>query len=409
MPLETNGERLWQRLHTLATFGAREDGGVCRLAFSDADRLGRDWLCQHMRELGLQVHIDPIGNLFGVLAGAQPARPPVMTGSHLDSVITGGRFDGSLGVLAGLEVVEALRETGHTPDTSLVIAAFSNEEGARYAPDMLGSLVYCDDLPLSEALATRGIDGSLLGDELDAIGYAGPPLPDWLQQPSAFIELHIEQGPILEQQQRDIGIVEGVQGIHWLALRFCGQSNHAGTTPMALRRDPGLVACQMASELRQLTARDKGLRATCGRLQLTPNLVNVVPAQAEMTIDLRHRDGEALVSTAMAVRRMAQALAVAEGVELNFEVLADFAPQPFDLTLIDAIEHHSTQRGYKALRLYSGAGHDAQIMARRCPSAMIFVPSQHGVSHNIDEYTAPEHIHQGTQLLADVLLERLSA
>ncbi|MDD2547786.1 MAG: hydantoinase/carbamoylase family amidase, partial [Burkholderiaceae bacterium] len=275
--LAINAPRLLERLHTLGQFGALPGGGTHRLALSDADRAARDWTVACMRALDMDVHIDAIGNVFGTFAGTED-RPPVMTGSHIDTVRTGGLYDGNLGVLAGLEVVATLRDAGLRTRRPLQVAVFTNEEGARFQPDMMGSLVLVGGMPLEEALATRAVDNqATVGEELARIGYAGSP-PASPVRVDSFVELHIEQGPVLDREGVAIGIVEGVQGICWMELTLNGTSNHAGTTPMALRQDAGLVAAQITTFVQALAQRYGGRQlGTVGALQLHPNLINVIP------------------------------------------------------------------------------------------------------------------------------------
>jgi len=283
-------DRLQTRLADLAAIGEIEGTeGCARLALTDEDRDGRDLVITWMRDLGLEVTVDAIGNTVGVMAG-QIDGPPVMTGSHIDTVRTGGRYDGNLGVLAGLEVIEVVRSAGITPHRALAVAFFTNEEGARFPPDMLGSLAYVGGIAIEQALAITGIDGACLGDELARIGYDGSaPLPGLV--PHAFIELHVEQGPVLEVEDVTIGAVNSVQGISWTEIQVTGQSNHAGTTPMSMRKDPGFVAAACATFVRDLCQELGGTQVgTVGRVEFLPNLVNVVPASANFTVDLRNTD-----------------------------------------------------------------------------------------------------------------------
>ena len=304
--------RLLQRLADLAAIGAIEGTeGCARLALTDEDKAGRDLVVAWMEDLDLVVSIDGIGNVMGLMAG-QSEGPPVMCGSHIDTVRTGGRYDGNLGVLAGLEVIETLKTAGVTPDRSIAVCFFTDEEGARFPPDMLGSLVYVGGMALEEALDIEGVDGAEVGAELDRIGYAGStPLPGLV--PHAFVELHVEQGPVLEVEGITIGAVESVQGISWTEVVVTGQSNHAGTTPMDLRRDPGFVAAAVTNFLREL-ALDLGQPqvATVGRLEVHPNLVNVVPASATFTVDLRNTNNEVLIEAEERFHEFLQAAAAAE-------------------------------------------------------------------------------------------------
>lgn len=400
---QINGSRLLASLQALGQLGALPGGGVNRLALSDADRQGRDWTVARMRALGMRVDVDAIGNIIGTLPGTEDG-PPVMTGSHIDTVRTGGLYDGNYGVLAGLEVVATLREAGLRTRRPLAVAVFTNEEGARFQPDMMGSLVYVGGLPLQDALATCDADGVSVQAELQRIGYqgtsaVGAPLVD------SYVELHIEQGPVLEQMGLQIGVVEGVQGISWTEFTVAGQSNHAGTTPMALRHDAALVAAQVAVFVRELSARLGGRQlATVGAVRLSPNLVNVIAQKAVFTVDLRNTDSAVLAQAESELHAYALQAAQAEGVRITSRALARFEPVAFDPMLVDLVEQQARALGCSHQRLPSGAGHDAQMLARVCPSAMIFVPSVGGLSHNVREHTEPADLERGAQLLLQVVL-----
>jgi N-carbamoyl-L-amino-acid hydrolase len=396
--------RLQSRIEAMARIGAIEGGGVCRLALTEADREARDLLVSWMRELGLTVSIDAIGNIVGLRAGSE-ALPPVMTGSHIDSVATGGRFDGTLGVLAGLEVIEALNESDVRTRRPIAVASFTNEEGARFAPDMMGSAVHQGSLELATALATRDIDGEAVEACLRAIGYAGDtPVP--APAPHAFVELHVEQGPVLEREGITIGAVTGVQGISWTEYTVSGVSNHAGTTPMAMRHDAGYAAAALAVRARQIASDMGGAQvATVGSLRLEPDLVNVVARRAVLTVDLRNTD-EALLQQAEA--RMTQAVAEVgeqEGVQITSRSLARFEPVEFQDEIVARVEALATELDLSVRRMPSGAGHDAQMFAPRCPSGMIFVPSAGGISHNVREFTDAPELEAGAGVLASLLLE----
>jgi N-carbamoyl-L-amino-acid hydrolase len=406
--LHIDGARLRARLAELATIGATAEGGCCRLALSDEDGAGRDLVCRWMREAGLQVQIDPIGNIFGLRAGSEDLAP-VMTGSHIDTVRNGGHYDGCLGVLGGIEVVRTLNDAGLRTRRPLVVAVFTNEEGARFAPDMLGSLVYAGGLPLAEALGRIGIDGQRLGDELARIGYAGSAaLP--LHRPHAHVELHIEQGPVLDAEGLTIGAVENLQGISWQEIEIEGQANHAGTTPMRLRHDAGYAAAAVGSYLRTM-ARGLGGNQVCtmGALTLMPNLINVIAAQARLTVDLRNTDEAALQEAERRLADFLARLAREEGVVIRARRLARFEPVRFDAGVAALIGRVAARQGHPWRPMSSGAGHDAQMLARLCPTAMIFVPSVRGISHNPAEQTAPEHLAAGADVLLHTLLELASS
>ena len=406
--LHIKGERLQQRIAQLAAIGAIEGGGCARLALSDEDKAGRDLVCDWMRELGLSLTVDAIGNVVGTRAGRVEGAA-VMTGSHIDTVRTGGRYDGNLGVLAGLEVIASLNDAGVETEHPLAVAFFTNEEGARFAPDMMGSLVFTGALALDEALQTKGIDGSTVAENLARIGYAGT-APTPAPAPHAFVELHVEQGPVLDREGIEIGVVESVQGISWTEIEILGTSNHAGTTPMSMRRDAGWAAGSIINFVRELTQEFGGDQvATVGRIEFFPNLVNVVPNRAVLTVDLRNTD-EALLQRAEALLAAhLDALRDAEKVEINTRKLARFAPVPFALAMCDHIELHARVLGLSTRRMPSGAGHDAQMMAPVCPTAMIFVPSVDGISHNVREFTHPQHIEAGANVLLAVLCELAGA
>ncbi len=402
--LRVNGARLASRLERLAEVGARPDGGVNRLALTEADGQGRDLVAGWMRDLGLAVTVDAIGNVVGVRRGLEDGAP-VMMGSHIDTVETGGRYDGALGVLAGLEVIETLDEAGVVTRRPLAIAVFTNEEGARFQPDMFGSLVFTGALPLETALATVGVDGAVAGEELRRIGYAGE-APVGRPNVHAYVELHVEQGPTLEAEGFAIGAVEGVQGISWTELTITGQSNHAGTTPMRMRRDAGYVAAEIAAFARRLARVIGGDQvATVGALTLTPNLINVVAERAVMTVDLRNTDNERLKEAERCLAVFVAETAPYERVTVAQRRLARFDPVAFAPALVARVEAIARELELPVKRLPSGAGHDAQMLAAVCPACMIFVPSAGGISHNIAEYTAPDQCAAGADVLLRLVTE----
>ncbi len=403
--LRIDRDRLIRRLEELGAIGAiGGTTGCARLALTDEDREGRDLVRTWMQDLGLDISIDGIGNVVATMPGFDPGVAPVMTGSHIDTVATGGRYDGNLGVLAGLEVIETVIASGIALARPLAVGWFTDEEGARFAPDMLGSLVYVGGMPLEEALEIVDRDGASVGDELDRIGYRGAaPTPG--RVPHAFIELHIEQGPVLEDEGITIGVVEGVQGISWTEVTLTGQSCHAGTTPMRLRHDPGVVAADVNVFVRSLTKDIGGSQvATVGALTLHPNLVNVVPSTAVMTVDLRNTDDAVLQQAETRFRGHLAQAAEAEGVGVETRMLARFEPVEFDARVVDVVEAAARDAGLSTRRMPSGAGHDAQMFARVCPTAMIFTPSVNGISHNVTEFTEPDDIEAGANVLLDVML-----
>ncbi len=386
--------------------GAIDGGGCCRLALTDEDRAGRDLVVTWMQDLGLDVRIDAIGNV--IATWGDPAQAPVLMGSHIDTVRTGGRYDGNLGVLGGLEVIESAIEAEVETARPLAVAFFTDEEGSRFAPDMLGSLVYSGGLSVEEAHDVTGIDGARLGDELARIGYLGPhPCPGAV--PHAYVELHIEQGPVLEAHRVDIGVVESVQGISWQEITIEGQSNHAGTTPMALRHDAGYAAAAIAAFVRRLAGEMGPPQvATVGSLRVRPDLVNVVAGLATLTVDLRNTDESALREAEARLAAFFPILAESEGVRISARRLARFEPVVFDPAVVELVERTAGRLGHSTRRMPSGAGHDAQMLARVCPAGMVFVPSVGGISHNPAEYTSPGDLEAGVNVLLQVVLELAS-
>jgi N-carbamoyl-L-amino-acid hydrolase len=400
--LSIDRDRLMSRINALAEISPIEGGGNCRLALTDEDMHGRNLLVDWMRECNLEISIDAVGNIIGIWNIGSGA--PVMSGSHIDTVRTGGRFDGCYGVLAALEVIETCQQAGVTPVRPLAVGIFTDEEGARFAPDMLGSLVYVGGMPLEEALDVIAIDGAKLGDELVRIGYSGvAPCPGLV--PHAFVELHIEQGPMLEANGVRIGAVTSVQGISWQEVTIMGQSNHAGTTPMSLRHDPALVAAEITVFLRQL-AREMGGDQVCtvGKIDIHPNLTNVVAAKATITLDVRNTDEELLKLAESKIANYLQVVASAEGVKITTRELARFEPVVFDDRVINCVEKIAKDQGNSVQRMPSGAGHDAQMLARVCPSGMIFVPSVKGISHNPAEFTETDDLIAGANILLHTML-----
>ena len=391
--------RLVGRLRRLGEIGRDAQGRLARTAATDADKAGRDQLVAWLEEAGLEVVIDRIGNVFGVWRTAGDDAP-VMIGSHVDTVVDAGIYDGSYGVLAGLEAMQALRASGYRPSRPIVLAAFTNEEGVRYTPDMMGSLVYAGGLDVDAALAAVGTDGAVLGDELARIGYAGTTEPGFVR-PHVYLELHIEQGPVLERAGDAIGAVERLQGISWQKVTIEGTANHAGTTPIAMRRDAGLAAARVVTFLRDEVASDRTV-APVGSLVLEPGVINIIPSRATFTVDLRDPDEARLCAAEGALAAFLETLAVREDVDVAVERLVRLEPVTFDAGVCTLIERAATARGLKVRRMTSGAGHDAQMIARLCPAAMIFVPSRDGISHSPREHTDPEHLAAGANVLLDV-------
>lgn len=407
-----DGPKLLEQLRELGEVGADQiAGGRTRIALTDDEKAGRDLVVRWMRELELDVRIDRIGNIFGTLRSESDdgSQAPLMIGSHIDTVKNAGALDGCYGVLAGLAVVRAFRHVDMKPGRSITIGAFTNEEGVRYQPDMMGSLVYAGGLSVEEALATMGTDGTRLGDELERIGYAGDLEPGSIV-PHEYLELHIEQGPVLEAENKLIGVVENLQGISWQKVTIQGNANHAGTTPMRLRHDAGWVASAIVTFLRDLANASEGTTlATVGSLRVEPDLINVIPRKATLTVDLRDPDELRLQAAEQRLAAFLGQVAAQEGVKISTERLVRFEPVEFDAVLADEIEASAERFGFTHRRMTSGAGHDAQMIARIAPSAMIFVPSRGGVSHNPREHTDDDQLINGAQILLDVVLRRIGA
>ena len=397
-----NTTRLLNRIYELAQIGALPREGVCRLAFSEEDKRGRDYVEKLMRDLGMHVMIDEVGNVLGIRGGDRHSSL-VLTGSHTDTVAIAGRYDGALGVLAGLEVIQTLNEANIATNHALGVLSFVNEEGVRFSPDMMGSLFVAGSLSLEEVRLAKDIRGVTIGECLDQLDFAGS---DSFRQLDVrgFVELHIEQGPVLEGEGIPVGVVDSVQGISWQEFQCVGVSNHAGTTPMSLRKDAGYVAAAVTCALRRMTQEIEGLRTTVGMLTFSPNLVNVIPEQATFTVDMRHPDGERLVHAEHLLSETVQDIASHEGVRVSARSLARVDPVNFDSGCVEIIQQTARQLGYAHRLMTSGAGHDAQLVSGLWPSAMIFIPSRDGISHNPLEYSSPDQIEAGANVLLNTLL-----
>ena len=403
--------KLLEQLRELGAIGHdAAQGGRTRIALTDEEKAGRDLLVRWMRELEMDVRVDQIGNIFGVLHAEHSGgmAQPLMMGSHIDTVRNAGALDGCYGVLAGLAVVRAYRQAGLRPARAIVVAAFTNEEGVRYQPDMMGSLVYAGGMDVQAALNTVGTDGTRLGDELARIGYAGDMAPGAIV-PREYIELHVEQGPVLEAEGKLIGVVESLQGISWQKVTITGVANHAGTTPTRLRHDAGYAAAACVAFLREqvVGAAPETTLATVGSLRLEPDLINVIPRRATFTVDLRDPDEQRLQAAERRLADFLATLAEREGVTVETVQLVRFEPVVFDAALADRIQAAAQRRGLPHRRMTSGAGHDAQMLARIAPSAMIFVPSRGGISHNPREHTDDDQLALGAQVLLDVVQDCL--
>ncbi len=402
-----DGQRLWQSLMELARIGATEKGGVRRLALTDQDRAGRDLFVRWCEQAGCAVSVDRVGNIFARRPGRDEARPPVMVGSHLDSQPTGGKFDGAYGVLAGLEVVRTLDDLGIETEAPVDVVAWTNEEGSRFSPPMMGSGAFAGIFPAEEVLARPdNVTGDLLGDELKRIGYDGA-APVGGREVGAYFEAHIEQGPILENEGATIGVVTGAQGQRWFEITVTGQEAHAGPTPMPLRKDALVAAARMIDAVNRLGhAFPPHACATSGFISASPNSRNTIPGRVFFTVDLRHPDDGTLAAMNDRMRSDFAEIADASGCTVEIVDFWEFPATAFDETCVSAVRSAAEQGGYRWRDIVSGAGHDAVYLARTAPAAMIFIPCEGGISHNESENAAREDCAAGAQVLLRAVLDR---
>ena len=398
-----DGARLWHSLMDLAQIGATPKGGVCRLALTALDGEGRDLFVRWAREAGCSVRVDAIGNIFARRAGRNEALPPVMTGSHIDTQPTGGKFDGNYGVLAGLEVVRTLNDRGIMTEAPIEVAVWTNEEGSRFVPVMMGSGVFAGAFTLDHALAQRDAQGTSVAEALAAIGYAGTPGPT--PPVGAYFEAHIEQGPVLEANGCVIGVVQGALGQRWYDVGVQGMEAHAGPTPMELRRDALLAASALVAEVNRIAlAHAPHARGTVGVLEVFPSSRNVIPGSVRMTVDLRAADDAVLLQMDAELRAACERLGAAHRTPMAVEQVVYFPPQPFAPQLVEGVRADAQALGYSAMDVVSGAGHDAVYLARLAPTAMVFVPCADGISHNEIEDAQPEHLEAGCNVLLQAML-----
>ena len=403
--LKSNGERLWASLMAMAEIGATARGGSCRLALTEQDKAGRDLFSHWCREAGLTLTVDAIGNLFARRAGIDPTAAPVMMGSHLDTQPEGGRFDGVYGVLAGLEVLRRLDDLGIRTRKPLEVAVWTNEEGARFTPAMFGSAVFTGALTLQAALAIRDAEGITVAEALRTTGYAGQrPLGG---EVDAYFEAHIEQGPILEDNAKAIGVVSGGQAIRWLDITVEGMAAHAGTTPMPLRKDALYGAARMIQAVEQLAAdfAPQGL-TTVGELTIAKASRNTIPGQVRFTVDLRHHRDQAIEAMEHELTLKLQAIARNRGLQVRIERHWVSPATPFDAACVAAVQQAVDGLGYAQQAIVSGAGHDAILLARHCPTAMVFIPCVGGLSHNEAEDVLFDDARQGADVLLNAVLAR---
>ncbi len=404
--LRINGERLWGSLMELAKIGATPKGGVCRLTLTDLDKQGRDLVTSWAREAGLAVTIDKIGNGFMRRAGRNNALPPIVMGSHIDTQPTGGKFDGNYGVLSGLEVVRTLNDHGIETEAPIEVAFWTNEEGSRFVPVMMGSGVFAKAFTLEHAYAAKDTEGKSVQDELTRIGYVGAQEPG--DHPiGAYFEAHIEQGPVLEDNDKTIGVVQGVLGIRWFDCTVTGMEAHAGPTPMALRKDAMQVATHLMQEVVATALRHKPHgRGTVGMVHVHPNSRNVIPGRVKFSIDLRNATDALVDQMAEEVKAYAAQLAQKSGLGVQIELVSSYPAQAFHPDCVEAVGRAAQKLGYSHMPAVSGAGHDAVYMAWLAPAGMVFIPCKDGISHNEIESATPEHISAGCNVLLHAVLER---
>jgi beta-ureidopropionase / N-carbamoyl-L-amino-acid hydrolase len=407
--LRINGERLWGEIIETATIGATSKGGICRLTLTDLDREVRDWFKARVRALGCSVTVDSMGAMFARRPGRADI-PPIAMGSHLDTQPTGGKFDGVLGVLSALEALRTLIEAGYETFAPIEVVNWTNEEGARFAPAMVSSGVFSGAFDEAWAASRQDRTGKTFAEALEEIGYRGD-LRCGEHQLSAFFELHIEQGPILEAENKEVGIVKGIQGIKWFEATIRGQDAHAGTTPMQLRKNALLAAAHVVDIVDSLARRRPAAVGTVGLMEVKPNSPNVVPGEVFFTVDLRHPDASALDTMEKELTEAANHVCRSGGLDFELKTILDQAPVKFDAECIECVREGASSSGFSTREIISGAGHDAGYVSRVAPAAMIFVPCRGGISHNEAEYASPEQCAAGAQVLLQAVLnydQRLS-
>ena len=402
--LRIDSERLWSTLMETGAIGATAKGGINRQTLTAEDAAVRDWFKRQTEALGCTLSVDEVGNMFALRAGRQHGLAPIALGSHLDTQPTGGKFDGNLGVLAALEALRTLVSAGYETNAAIMVVNWTNEEGARFAPAMLGSGVFAGVYSRAQADAIADSEGVRFGAALDGIGWRGETKAGAMKL-SAYLELHIEQGPILEAEDKTIGVVTGVQGVRWYELGLTGRESHAGTTPMPRRADALAACARLIGEVRSIAlAHAPTAVGTVGQLEVRPNSPNVVPGAARMTVDLRHHDDTILQAMETEMYAAIERVGGEEKVEITLRKLHDLAAIKFHPECIAAVREAARALGYAQRDIISGAGHDAVHMSHITPSAMIFVPCKDGLSHNEAESATREHCAAGAQVLLEAAL-----
>jgi N-carbamoyl-L-amino-acid hydrolase len=402
--MKINAGRLWQSLMDLAQIGATDKGGVRRLTLTDVDRRGRDQFVQWCKEAGLGIEIDGIGNIFARRAGSDASLPPVVMGSHLDSQPSGGKFDGAYGVMAGLEVIRTLNDAGVKTRAPVEVASWTNEEGSRFVPTLMGSGVYAKVFDLKEILNQKDVEGVSVRDALAQIGYAGTAEP---HRVGAYFEAHIEQGPVLEETKTTIGVVLGALGQRWFDVGIAGQDSHAGPTPMETRKDALVAASRLVLEVNRIGGSFPDYaRGTVGFMQVKPNSRNVVPGEVRMTVDLRNAKDATLSAMVEDLKKRIPSIEKETRTAISMQEVVYFPPSEFAPDLVASVREGSKIFGYSHRDMVSGAAHDAVYMNRIAPTAMVFVPCEGGISHNEIENARPEDIAAGCNVLLHAVVAR---
>jgi N-carbamoyl-L-amino-acid hydrolase len=403
--LTINAERLWDELMETGAIGGTPKGGICRLTLTDLDRQVRDWFKLRCEALGCTVTVDDMGAMFARRPGQRNDLPPIAMGSHLDTQPTGGKFDGVLGVLAALEALRTLVEAGYETYAPIEVVNWTNEEGSRFAPALIASGVFAGVFEQGWALAQKDRAGIAFGDALTDIGYLGPEKCG--QHPlSAFFELHIEQGPILEAEGREVGIVTGVQGVRWFEVTVRGQEAHTGATPMTLRKNALLGAARLIDRIDAIALSHAPLAVgTVGLVEVRPNSRNVVPGEVFFTIDFRHPDTDVLDAMESAFWEVLPEVCGPLGLKADAEKIWENAPVQFDPDCVAAVRKAAAASGFSQRDIVSGAAHDAAYISRVAPSAMVFVPCLNGISHNEAEFSSKEQCAAGAQVLLQAVLD----
>lgn len=406
--LHVNSDRLWKSLMDMAQIGATEKGGVCRLALTDLDKDARDLFVKWCKEAGCTIKIDKMGNVFARRAGKDNTLAPVVTGSHIDSQPTGGKFDGVYGVLAGLEVIRSLNDAKIETLRPIEASIWTNEEGSRFAPAMVSSGIFGGVFDLEYGLSRADLDGKTMGEELKRIGYAGDE-PVGGRPFHAFFEAHIEQGPILEHDKKQIGIVQGGLGQRWMEVTMVGVESHAGPTPMRIRKDAMVGAASVITAVNKIGNSYPNACATVGLVQCMPNSRNTIPGKVFFTIDLRHNEDETLTKMANEAKDACEKAATANGLKLEYKEIWYLPPTHFSKDCVAAVKKAADDLGLTSMPIISGAGHDSFYISRVAPAAMVFVPCEGGISHNEIENANPEDIAAGCSVLLGAMVERANA